>query len=50
MNLSAIELYRDNIRLERDEIRDTGDLSIGLRIRPCNARSLDAATAVVVLV
>src|SRR6266446_2142270 len=33
--LDAIELYLNYIRLERHQVGDAADLSIGVRIRPC---------------
>src|ERR1700733_3072116 len=33
--LGAVELHGENVRFERDQIRDAADLSIGLTIRPC---------------
>jgi hypothetical protein len=35
LELRAIELYRDDVRLERHQVVDTVDLAIGLTIRPC---------------
>ncbi len=35
MELGAVELYRDNVRFERDQIGDAADLRIGVTIRPC---------------
>ena len=34
MKLVAIELHRDNVRLERQKVGDAADLGICLRIRP----------------
>ena len=35
MELRAIEMYRDDVRLERHQVGDAADLGIGVRIRPC---------------
>src|SRR5260221_12213459 len=35
MELDAIEMYRDDVRLERHQVGDAADLRIGIRIRPC---------------
>src|SRR5215831_1573176 len=35
MELNAIEMYRDDVRLERHQVGDARDLGIGIRIRPC---------------
>src|SRR5262245_31397189 len=34
MELDAIEMYRDEVRLERHQVGDAADLRIGIRIRP----------------
>src|SRR5262249_45111096 len=35
MELNAIEMDRDDFRLERHQVADAADLRIGIRIRPC---------------
>lgn len=40
MELDAIELYRDNIRFEGDQVVDAGHLRIGFPIRPCREARL----------
>ena len=36
--LSAVEAYRDDVRLERNQVGDAADLRIRVRIRPCRQR------------
>src|ERR1700751_897978 len=35
MELDAVEMYRDHVRLERHQVGDAANLRIGIRIRPC---------------